>query len=343
MGVVIISQLAPKKTTKNGFTIVELLIVIVIVAILAAISIISYNGVQNRAAETILQSDLKHAVTELEVDRAMSGSYATPDLPSTVKASNGTTFTYASDGIAYCLAATSSRSGAAVYHISSGGAMSQGTCSGQGDGDESGIVGTILGQWDSGALPTTIGGGVSSVSNGGWDGRPAIQFVQPSGNVSQVRFSFSAVTTLAMRAYVQTPTTWGSSASTIMNGRPNATNVSGRVVIGGTGSPGQVRLGNPSGAVIAQSSPNLLNLGQWYRFELQLHQSVNQARAAVFALGSDTPLWDSGWRTDSYYASSDRAEFGPAATSPTLGQIRMTNLIVTDNVDTWIGRATGDS
>ena len=35
--------------TKSGFTIVELLIVIVVIAILAAISIVAYNGIQSRA------------------------------------------------------------------------------------------------------------------------------------------------------------------------------------------------------------------------------------------------------------------------------------------------------
>jgi len=38
-----------KQTKSNGFTIVELLIVIVIIAILAAITIVAYNGIQNRA------------------------------------------------------------------------------------------------------------------------------------------------------------------------------------------------------------------------------------------------------------------------------------------------------
>ena len=37
------------KQKQNGFTIVELLIVIVVIAILAAITVVAFNGVQQRA------------------------------------------------------------------------------------------------------------------------------------------------------------------------------------------------------------------------------------------------------------------------------------------------------
>lgn len=48
------------KQNYSGFTIVELLIVIVIIAILATISIVAYNGIQDRANDAAIQSDLKN-------------------------------------------------------------------------------------------------------------------------------------------------------------------------------------------------------------------------------------------------------------------------------------------
>lgn len=47
------------KKTMSGFTIVELLIVIVVIAILAAISVVAYSGVQQRAKAASVVSTLK--------------------------------------------------------------------------------------------------------------------------------------------------------------------------------------------------------------------------------------------------------------------------------------------
>lgn len=62
----------------SGFTIVELLIVIVVIAILAAITIVAYNGIQSRARESSLRSDLTNISKQLELYRA-DGDYPAND------------------------------------------------------------------------------------------------------------------------------------------------------------------------------------------------------------------------------------------------------------------------
>lgn len=66
--------------TKNrGFTIVELLIVIVVIAILAAITIVAYNGIQNRAKTSAGQSLANTVIKKAEAANAVAQVY-----PSTV-------------------------------------------------------------------------------------------------------------------------------------------------------------------------------------------------------------------------------------------------------------------
>lgn len=121
-----------KKATlvQRGFTIVELMIVIVVIAILAAITVIAFMGVQDRAEETQLQSDLRQAGTQLEVDRPASGG-TYPDDDSDLSASDGTRFEYTTEdnNTWYCLSATSTRRDVRGFHISSDtGRVQEGTC-----------------------------------------------------------------------------------------------------------------------------------------------------------------------------------------------------------------------
>ena len=63
-----------KQTKTRGFTIVELLIVIVVIAILAAITIVAYNGIQNRAKTSAGQQFSANIAKKVEVYKIISGS-----------------------------------------------------------------------------------------------------------------------------------------------------------------------------------------------------------------------------------------------------------------------------
>jgi prepilin-type N-terminal cleavage/methylation domain-containing protein len=55
------------RLAKAGFTIVELLIVVVVVGILAAISIVAYNGIQNRTHDSSVQNDLSQTYKKIQL------------------------------------------------------------------------------------------------------------------------------------------------------------------------------------------------------------------------------------------------------------------------------------
>lgn len=98
------SLLSLKKTYIKAFTIVELLVVIVVIGILAAITIVSYSGITNRAKIASIQSDLSNSYMQLSMFYVDNGAYPTTisvdcgSSPTTttnlcIKPSSGTSYT----------------------------------------------------------------------------------------------------------------------------------------------------------------------------------------------------------------------------------------------------------
>jgi len=87
------------KSNKKGFTIVELLIVIVVIAILAAISIVAYNGIQNRGKTSSAASAANTVIKKAEAANAAGTTAGYPVATSGFAAANAQEAEMAGSGI----------------------------------------------------------------------------------------------------------------------------------------------------------------------------------------------------------------------------------------------------
>lgn len=99
------------KYRRRGFTIVELLIVIVVIAILAAITAVAYSGIQNRARASAAQSAAHQAFTAISTYAAQNSDQYPANVAAVGLAdSAATSYQYRVDNAAnprtFCVTAT---------------------------------------------------------------------------------------------------------------------------------------------------------------------------------------------------------------------------------------------
>lgn len=143
------------KTKNRGFTIVELLIVIVVIAILAAITIVAYNGIQTRANVSTTQGNATIIQKKLEAYNSVVGTYpvagtATTLLNGQIESNLGNSVT---------IGTPTANNGKSTFQVK--------FCTAP-----AGATGYQLFYWDytTSTLPTTpqITGGTSTVGCGTW-------------------------------------------------------------------------------------------------------------------------------------------------------------------------------
>lgn len=105
---------------KHGFTIVELIVVIVVIGILAGVSIVGYGAWRKGIEESTLKSDLGNAAAAMMNARTWDNMYPSV-LPATFSASEGVNISGGStDNKTYCIQASSVSTPSLVFHVMDG-------------------------------------------------------------------------------------------------------------------------------------------------------------------------------------------------------------------------------
>ncbi|MGV9001988.1 MAG: carbohydrate binding domain-containing protein [Candidatus Saccharimonadaceae bacterium] len=97
---------------QKGFTIVELLIVVVVIAILAAVTVVAYNGVTQRAKASAVQSAASQAMKKLATYAIENDAFPTTLDTIGINSSSGIAYQYtpnnSTDPKGYCVTTTTS-------------------------------------------------------------------------------------------------------------------------------------------------------------------------------------------------------------------------------------------
>ncbi len=163
--------------SQNAFTIVELLVVVVVVAILAAITVVAYNGIQKQVIIASIKSDLNSNAKRLELKLTNESNYpisqATAISTAGLKTSEGNSIQYAyitSDNF-FCMTITSDKPGIPPYRYDSNyRTIYEGPCKGQSATATFPVI--------NGTSSLLSGSGVIGVTNGS---SSTAQFSTPSG------------------------------------------------------------------------------------------------------------------------------------------------------------------
>lgn len=112
-----------RRSLRRGFTLVELLIVIVVIAVLAAITVVAYRSISQKAQVAATQADLSQVATKLGTYFVDNGTYPTLLSDIGIKDNGDVTYYYTYDNSAspanWCVMATYNQDMSSNQYVSS--------------------------------------------------------------------------------------------------------------------------------------------------------------------------------------------------------------------------------
>lgn len=110
----------------RGFTIVEMIVMVTIIAVLAAITIFAFGAWRSRTATAEVTTALTHLASALKSEQTFNNVYPS-SVPSSYQASTGVTITYTNTSTTYCAKGTSTAVSTVVLYISNTNPVPSGT------------------------------------------------------------------------------------------------------------------------------------------------------------------------------------------------------------------------
>lgn len=202
--------------TTKGFTIIELLVVVVVIAILVSVVIVAYNGIQGSARRDLALTDANGLAKQLASIYTTSGAY--PADLSSVKVSSSSSVLYlpSADSLAFCATVTNSVYSYTVSSLNL--SATAGSCD---------VTNGLAGRWKlNGNADDSSGNGKNGVVGG-----TSVAGMNGSANGAYAFSGGSAVITLPATSLTNTPFTISAWV------RVDAFN-SGQAAVAGTSSGG---------------------------------------------------------------------------------------------------------
>jgi prepilin-type N-terminal cleavage/methylation domain-containing protein len=275
---------------RRGFTIIELLIVIVVIAILAAITIVAFRGIQDKTRTSAVSSALSQAHKKLSAHIVDNPGYpadlATIGITDTSSVSYQYSFNNTANPATYCVTATS---GSVSYKVSSASTTpTTGGCAGHGTGGAAAVTNLLT---DPSAEGSRSGWLTSSWGTSG-AGTTTYPTTGAYHNTSHFRMTWSTASTGGepyMRTTASSGITAGQTYTCSAYGRTSwAAQVSPRVVFysgGGTwltSTNGTLAASGPSWARYSVSSTAPASAVGLYCLYVIQSGSPNAALGATF-------------------------------------------------------------